>query len=50
MIRVDQTRPVDEQTTKSRYETHMTSGTAYQAITKVIYKQLQAASLVRPPQ
>jgi hypothetical protein len=35
MITVDQTGLVDGQTTKSRYETHMTTGTEYQAITQV---------------
>ena len=35
MIRVDQTGLVDEPKTKSRYETHMNSGTEYQAITQV---------------
>ena len=35
VTRVDKTRQVDEQTTKCRYETHVTSGTAYHAITQV---------------
>ena len=50
MFRVEQATLVDGKTTEYRYDIHMTSGTVYQAITQVKYKQLHAASLGRKPQ